>query len=227
MKKYCNNESDGECEYYVSSVREEDSCVRAEILSESGDVTRLRLTPKLWEKMNLERGDVVSGEKYTELCGLSERCEAVTRALFILSGSMCSRRELTTKLTSRGFSAEAAQYAVTLAQRRGYLDEAAQAESIAERQVMHCHRGYSRVVRELVAKGYPSEVARAAAERIPPSAYEEALDIMLAKKCRAGVPSEVREREKLVAAMCRQGFSAARVRRRLADAQSHFDEADS
>lgn len=212
----------GECdecgagtEYYVSSLREEDHAVYAELLSEAGEVTRLRLTPRLWEKQCLSRGDTLSREKYEQLCRLSERCEAVTRALFILSDSMCSRRRLIMKLTSRGFSRESAEYAAALAVRRGYLDEASQAESIAQRQVTKCFRGRSRVVSELISKGYPSQTAREAANAVPQELYEEALERALAKKCKGGVPTDRAQREKLVAALCRAGFASSEVRRLL------------
>ncbi len=209
------DESAAGTEYYVSSLREEDSAVYAELLSEAGEVTRLRLTPRLWEKQCLSRGDTLSRGKYEQLCRLSERCEAVTRALFILSDSMCSRRRLIMKLTSRGFSREAAEYAAQLAVRRGYLDEVAQAESIAQRQVTKCFRGRARVVSELISKGYPSQTARDAAAAVPQELYEEALERALAKKCKGGVPTERAEREKLIAALCRAGFASSEVRRLL------------
>jgi len=197
--------------YLITSVREGDSAVRIELVTPSGEVKRHRLTLKLWESLGLSHGEAVSGEIYGKIEELSERCEAVTRTLRILSDGMYSIRALTEKLMRSGFSKEAAEGAVAVALKRGLLDEYAQAEAIAERQAAKLHRGKSRVIRELTAKGYPSDIAKRAADSVPHSVYEEALEISLMKKCRGDIPLERAERDKLTASVVRLGFSAGEI----------------
>ena len=197
--------------YVISSVRESDSAVRVEIVAPSGEVKRHRLTVKLWESLSHTRGDVISAAEYERIREYSERCEAVTKALRLLSDGMYSIRALTEKLTRSGFSKESAEAAMAVALKRGLIDEEAQAEIIAEKQASRRHRGRGRVVRELVAKGYPADVAKRGADSVPQSVYEEALEVSLMKKCRGTVPEDKAERDRLTASLVRLGFSAGEV----------------
>lgn len=209
--------------YFVLTARENDSVLKLEIMSPSGDIIKHRLTPGIWEKLGYSVNDNLSEEQYAELRELSERCEAVTRAMILLSHTMYSVKALTVRLTAAGHSQAAAEYAVKLACRRGLIDERAQAEAIAERQVTKLWRGKSRVVRELLAKGYPSDTSRAAADSIPQSAYDDALDCALYKKTRGGYPEEKRGRDRIISAMVNAGFSGAEVLRKL----EHLRDGDS
>ena len=203
--------------YLISSVREGDSAVRVEILTPSGEVKRHRLTVKLWESLSYTRGDTISSEEYTQIAECSERCEAVTRTLRLLSDGMYSIRALTEKLTRSGFSKESAEAAVAIALKRGLIDEDSQAETIAEKQASRQHRGYSRVLRELMAKGYSAETAKRAAEGVPKAVYEEALEVSLMKKCHGSIPEDKAERDKLTASLVRLGFSAGEIIRKMND----------
>lgn len=201
--------------YVITSVREGDSAVRLEVVDPSGDVKRHRLTLKIWESLSLSRGDVITRDTYLRIAEYSERCEAVTRALRILSDGMYSIRALTEKLTHSGFSKEAAEAAVALALKRGLIDETSQAEVIAERQASKLHRGHSRVIRELAAKGYPSEIAKRGADSVPASVYEEALEVSLMKKCRGVIPTDKGERDRLISSLMRLGFSAGEIIKKM------------
>ena len=201
--------------YVISSVRETDNAVTLEIVDPCGGVKRMRLTVKIWASMGLSRADVISRDTYEKLKEYSERCEAVTKALRILADGMYSIRGLTEKLTRSGFSKEAAEAAVALALKRGLIDEESQAQAVATRQVTKLHRGRSRVIRELAAKGYPSDVAKKAADSVPAGAYEQALEISLMKKCRDGIPEEKGERDRLAASLMRLGFSSGEVIKKM------------
>lgn len=201
--------------YVITSVRETDKSVTVEIVTPDGDVKRMRLTLKIWETLGLSRADVISKEVYEKTAEYSERCEAVTKALRILSDGMYSIRALSEKLTRSGFSKEASEAAVALALKRGLIDELSQAEAIAERQVTKLHRGRTRVIHELTSKGYPADIAKRAADGIPFSAYDEALELSLMKKCHAVVPEDKTERDKLVAALVRLGFSAGEIIKKM------------
>ena len=201
--------------YVISSVRESDSAVRVEIVAPSGEVKRHRLTVKLWESLSHTRGDVISAAEYERIREYSERCEAVTKALRLLSDGMYSIRALSEKLDRLGFSKKAAEAATALALKKGLINEKAQAEAIAERQVTKLHRGRARVIRELTAKGYPAGIAREAADSVPIAAYEEALEISMMKKCRTVIPKDKKERDKLTASLVRLGFSPGEIIKKM------------
>jgi len=185
--------------------------VTLEIVTPSGDVKRMRLTSKIWGTLGLSRADVIGKETFCRIAEYSEMCEAVTKTLRILADGMYSIRALTDKLARSGFSKEAIEAAVALALKRGLIDELSQAEAIAERQASKLHRGRSRVIRELTAKGYPSGIASRAADSVPISVYREALEVSLMKKCRGVIPTEKAERDKITASLVRLGFSAGEI----------------
>ena len=201
--------------YVISSVRETDTSVTIEVVTPTGEVKRMRLTVKIWEALGLSRADVITRETYERIAEYSEMCEAVTKTLRILSDGMYSIRALSDKLGRLGFSREAAEAATALALKKGLINEKAQAEAIAERQVTKLHRGRARVIRELTAKGYPAGIAREAADSVPIAAYEEALEISMMKKCRTVIPKDKKERDKLTASLVRLGFSPGEILKKM------------
>ena len=201
--------------YVISSVRETDTSVTIEVVTPTGEVKRMRLTAKIWEALGLSRADVITRETYERIAEYSEMCEAVTKTLRILSDGMYSIRALSEKLDRLGFSKKAAEAATALALKKGLINEKAQAEAIAERQVTKLHRGRARVIRELTAKGYPAGIAREAADSVPIAAYEEALEISMMKKCRTVIPKDKKERDKLTASLVRLGFSPVEIIKKM------------
>ena len=193
--------------YRVCGVRERDSSVSVELATPDCEICRYRLTPKMWARYSLSVGDIIGEDVYKELAALSERCEAMTCAVRILSVSPHSADALCGKLRRRGFSAEAAEAAVAASLRRGLIDEASEAARYAETAARRSRRGPSRIVRDLISRGYPGEVARAAAESVPTEVYETALHELIVRRCRSGVPTDRRERSRLIASVVRAGFS--------------------
>lgn len=201
--------------YMILAVRESESSVKLELVSPDGDLIGHRLSSGIWERLGYSDGDSLDEDQYAKLCELSEKCEAVTRAMQLLSNSVYSAAALAMRLVASGHSKAAAEHAVQLMCRRGFIDEASQALGIAERQVTRLYRGRARVVRELTAKGYPADVARAAADAIPHGAYAEALDCALFKRTHGVPPEDRRERDRVVSSMMNAGFSASEVLRAI------------
>ena len=201
--------------YLISSVRETNTSVTIEVVTPTGEVKRMRLTAKIWGTLGLSRADVITRETYERISEYSEMCEAVTKTLRILSDGMYSIRALSEKLGRLGFSKEATEAATALALKKGLINEKAQAEAIAERQVTKLHRGRARVIRELTAKGYSAGIAREAADSVPIAAYEEALEISMMKKCRTVIPRDKKERDKLTASLVRFGFSPGEIIKKM------------
>ena len=201
--------------YIIGGVRAGDTSVKIEVITPSGDVKRHRLTLKIWESLSLSSGDVISRETYRRIAEYSEKCEAVTKTLRYLSEGTYSIKALTDKLCQKGFNKDSAEAAVALALKRGLIDEYSQACDIAEKQASRLHRGPSRIARDLTAHGYPSDLSRRAAESVPMSVYDEALDICIAKKCKNGIPEEKSERDRVIASLVRLGFSVGSIIKRM------------
>lgn len=197
--------------YVIGGIREGERSIKCEVISPAGDVVKLRMTKKMWEKYAFSSADTVSGETYREMKHDSEICEATSRAASLLADSPHSCKALFTKLKQKGFSEEAAETAVSTLLKRGFIDEISQARDIALKMAKTKERGPMRITSELQTKGYPRDVANAAAGSVPDEVYAEALRSALAKKARAGIPEDKKERDKLVASLVRLGFSPSKI----------------
>lgn len=193
--------------YVIGGIRESEHRTTVEVITPSGDVKKLSMTPKLWEGYRLSSADTVSREIYEMLCADSERCEAVTKALRALNASTLSYSALNFKLKQSGFSDDAIRAAVAIVRKRGLIDEEADAADIAEKMARSKGRGPARIKAELQKKGYSSSVASTAAYSVPQEIYEEALKKSLHAKCKGRVPEDKAERDKLTASLVRLGFS--------------------
>ena len=65
--------------YLIGGVREGERSVTAEVITPSGEVKRLRMAKKLWEKYAFSSADTVGRETYLEMKRDSEICEAVKK----------------------------------------------------------------------------------------------------------------------------------------------------
>ncbi len=148
--------------------------------------------------------------EYDELHRLAELTGAILEAVRILSSGDKSARELKQKLRRR-FSSEAADYAVRLMKKRGYLDEEAQCLRIAEQAVRSKHHGPRRIQADLMAHGYSSSAADAAVSAISPDKYAEALSYHIDRRFPDIANMDAAEVKKVVAALLRLGFSSGAV----------------
>ena len=197
--------------YVIGGIRESEHRTTVEIITPSGDVKKLSMTPKMWEGYRLSSADTVSRDIYEMLCADSERCEAVTKALRALSGSTLSYGALNFKLKQSGFSDDAIRAATAIIRKRGLIDEEADAADVAEKMARSKTRGPSRIKAELQRKGYSASVAENAARSVPVEVYEEALRRALCSKCKGGIPTEKAERDRLTASLVRLGFSTGMI----------------
>lgn len=155
--------------------------------------------------------DEVTEELYDALHRSAEKTAALREAARILTNGDKSAREIITKLKSKGFSQESAEFAVEFLRGKGYLDEEKACLRIAESAVRSKHYGKRRIVDYLRSHGYSAEAAKNAAESIPEEDYHEALQHQLDKILRRKDKDSREDRQKIIAAMMRQGFSAGEV----------------
>jgi regulatory protein len=133
-------------------------------------------------------------------------------AVRILGGAAQSAAGLERRLQRRGFSAEASARATVAMVTRGYVDDAALAQSIASRRQRTGH-GRIHVAAELRARGVDGDSIAATLNDIDPDG-ERAAALELARRLweRAAHSQDDRDRRKRVAgALQRRGFDAETV----------------
>ena len=123
-------------------------------VAEEGEPKKYAITESEYRALGCPAvGDTLNGEDEVRLLSMDEAHRAYTAAVRILSFGDNNAATLCRKLRARGFSATAAEGAVALAIRRGYLRE----DDILERSVLAAARklwGPRRITEALVAKGY-------------------------------------------------------------------------
>ncbi len=101
-------------------------------------------------------GEMPDDATLAEARRLAERRASLATALHILECGDTSRARLYEKLLARGYSAEAAEAAVAVVIRHGYIDES----RLAARQVVLCVKkgwGRRRILAYLTSRGVPAE----------------------------------------------------------------------
>lgn len=138
-------------------------------------------------------------------------------ALRILAGAAQTELSLRQRLQQRGFSATAARAVAVLMSRRGYVDDDAFAQAVAERRL---RRGHSRalVAVELRARGVGERPIADALENV--SADDELASAVhlaqtLARRSAGRHPDPRRRLSSIVAAMRRRGFDMTTIRTAL------------
>ena len=194
--------------YVIGSVKEGTNSVTVEVITPSGEVRKIRMTLKLWEGFAYKSADVIDRTVFEKMSSVGEACEALTRALRLIADAPYSYKALAMKLKRSGFSPESADAAIATVKRRGLIDEDAQALDAAEKYAKRNLRGPSRIKADLIAHGYPADVAARAVEGVPAELYDEALEKNIAKK---GIPEDKKDRDKLAASLIRLGFPVSKI----------------
>lgn len=184
-------------------------------LSDGDASEKYHVAKEFLPNFEIEPGSVLCNDDIEELMSASLKTEALGKALDALSYSNMSRRALVDKLRlkykiDRDVAEEVTKYVAA----RKYLDEDAQAEKIARAAVRTKMWGRKRVVMELIAKGYPKEVAVRAASMIPEEEYSDALVRLVGKKLH-GAPADNAALQKAVSSLARCGHAPQDVKREI------------
>lgn len=144
---------------------------------------------------------------------MAPKKSALEYALYLLGYRARSRKELSQRLSKRGYGEEQIEYALERLSLMGYLDEKALAESLSRQAQETKFLGLSGARAYLARMGVPIELARKALQE-----YDESSGAikMISKKNRSmkGLPSEVKKR-RLYGALSRRGFSVETIRKAL------------
>ena len=142
-----------------------------------------------------------------------ERYSALRAARSLLGYSSNTLAGLTRKLRAKGFSKEAAEFAVARIELEGEVDEASDASREAE-LLLRRGWGRGRILSRLREKGYGRDALEAAAGILDRVDFESRLVAVIKKKWGdAGLPAEPAERKKAVGALCRLGYSLSEISR--------------
>ena len=155
-------------------------------------------------------------EQYDAAKSASQIRQAVQRGLYLLGYGSCSAYALTRKLVAKGIVREFAEEAVAELTRRGYLNESVDALREAERCVAK-RWGTKRIAEDLRAKGFSLDSVRAALYALEDAEVDWVS--LCAERIRARwneIPSDPKERQRLLATMSRYGFSTSEIREAIA-----------
>ncbi len=146
-------------------------------------------------------------------------------ALAFLARRSHTTRELTRKLSRKGYSPSEISSVLEDLVPRGYLDDSKTAAAMAAAQAGK-GRGNARIASELSARGVsPADRDRALAA-LDPAAEREALRRVLVKKSRS-LPASLTQKarsKKLFDHLVRRGFAPAAVREALLAKGNSFDD---
>lgn len=158
-----------------------------------------------------EEGDEVPEDLYDLLKSADERTSCLMTAARFLTCSDKSAKLIGRKLKEKKFSPESIDRTIAILKKKGYLNEDEACLRYAQSAVRTKHYGKRRIVEYLVAHGYPTDAAKAAADEIPDEEYCGALKYNIEKKCPDIARLTVQERQKKIAVLTRLGFSVGEI----------------
>ena len=190
-------------------------CVGIELTDTLRNLTEVRrytVQTELLNALGVRRG-IISREKLEEIEQAAQLSAAYTRALTILAYGANSAQALALKLRQRGFDASTAEKAVALLCTRGYLREQNDACREAER-CLNKGWGHRRIEQYLRQRGYSSQATQNALDELG-DVDEEARCAKIARHKSISPPQDVKEKQKLIAYLIRQGYDMTTIRHAL------------
>lgn len=180
-------------------------------LSEGANSERreLILLASQYSELRVVRGEI-DADDFDRLQSAAELCSAVRRGMSLLGYGACSKKALTLKLRNKGVDPETARSAADTLEQIGYIDEAADAQRIAERCIKK-YWGRSRISAELFSKGYSDEAVRTALDSLDEVDFAELCADYIEDKYRVP-PNDPEQRRKLFGALARRGFSSSDIK---------------
>lgn len=172
----------------------------------------VRLLTELYGEMRLRVGACLSCEAVEMLVGYGQVSRAVEWGENSLAYGDRSARRMTQKLLAKGFSRDVAESAVAYLKRCGYLKENAAAVRRAEQDVKKWW-GPARIRNDLYAAGFEREAIDEAMETLMDGDVDFVSNCCtVIRKKYGGVPSDLKTRQSMKAALVRLGYSASEIR---------------
>lgn len=171
---------------------------------------------------HLKEGMTLDREELFSLRAASDYFAAKNKALDYLGLRDHSRKELTDKLCRR-FDRETALLAVEKMEELGLLDDGRYAEKLAEELLTRQGKSLRAAAQKLAEKGVARDIAAEVLEPYKEKGEQEALRALVDKKYRRKL-ADPANRDNVIAALARRGFSLGDVKAVLAD--MNCDEQD-
>lgn len=182
-------------------------------LSEGNNVCREKflISTDSYTRIGIRKGEC-AGELYEEVEREAKIYSAFKRGLYILGYGICSEKMLVSKLVAKGFERETAGAALERIRAGGYMNEADGALREAERCAAKLW-GESRIRAALAQKRYSSEAIDAALFSLEDGGvdFDESCRRIIDSKYKV-IPTDRAEMQKLVAAVCRLGYSVSQIK---------------
>ena len=195
-----------------SAAGEDEIAISVELCEgENSERRRLVLPSSAYADMRLCRGEC-SEELYDAIESESKIYAAYKRGLYILGFGTCSERMLVSKLISKGFDKTVSRAAVARLSQKGFISEGDGALREAERCVAKLW-GASRIRAHLSSKGYGIDAINKAMFALDDAGVDFLANCikLIDTKCKV-LPSDRGELQKLIASICRYGYSLGEVK---------------
>lgn len=173
----------------------------------------LVLDANLCAERNITGGMSISVDELKNLVSESYLRRAKERALWYLSRSDCSAKELTQKLCRADFPKEVAQAVTERMKELGYINDERYAERLAESYILSKKVAPRLAVSQMIAKGIDSETAKQAIQATESDSVEIIREL-IEKKYQSKLKSDDGVK-KVIAALCRRGFSFSDIRQAI------------
>ncbi len=170
------------------------------------------LTDKYIE-LALKKGEIDT-RKYEDIVRFANICAAYKKALSLLSYGSCSKKNLQFKLKSRGFDEDISREVIEMLQNASFVREDETCEREAERCVKKLW-GKKRIISHLYSKGFDNEAVKQALLFLEQIDFEENCKVLLLKDYKRRLADAKEDRAamtKLVAALCRMGYSISEIK---------------
>ena len=183
--------------------------------AEGSECKRFLISDVAYIELGLQRGESTR-EQYEQVEYESEVYVAYKRGLAILGFGGCSERMLASKLINKGIEKKIALRAVARLRDKGFVNERENACREAERTAVKLW-GESRIRAHLRSRGYRDESVDAAMFFLEDGGvdFDKNCIAVVESKCKH-LPQDKLVLQKLIASVCRYGYSFAQVKSAIA-----------
>ena len=189
-----------------------EGCIGIEIELRDGENTEKKvfhLLSSQYSSLSPSKGEITE-DLYETIAEASRFCDAYTKAMNILAFAPCTEKALILKLRRRGFEADLATAVAHEMAIKGYISDS----DTAERELERCLAkkwGPRRITAHLHSKGYDDDTLILIEDAMENVDFGE-LCFELAQKKYDEIPEDPRERQKIIAALSRYGYSMSDIK---------------
>lgn len=166
-------------------------------------------------QFKLENGQELTRDELAKIRSADVLRKAKNRALYLLGERDMCLAELTQKLT-KTYGEEVASEAAGCVKDLGYINDERYAPKLAEYLIKRKKFGRRRAKQEMLHKGLDRELVEEALANIPEDEISEGLADLIERKY-ANKLADYKDRQKVIAALARRGYSFDEIKRAIED----------